>query len=225
MGKDRAIEQKPNLSIITWTIIALNLLIFLWDCGWKFSQEPWLFSELAFHPYLVKQALKGEFANGSLISFFSSMFMHGNFAHLAYNLFALWSFGMVMERVLGSVPYLLFYLFCGLCADAFHLGMNLNSNIPMVGASGAIAGLMGGYLLLFPKSKLMLFLFIVPAWIVLAGWFALEIFTVRPGIANWAHVGGFLAGGAIIFLLGGQKRFTAQIEQCYDKETNEFYED
>jgi membrane associated rhomboid family serine protease len=132
-----------------------------------------------------------------LSALFTSMFLHGGWMHLAGNMLFLWIFGDNIEDELGHVLYLLFYLACGVAAGLAQVVSAPYSNIPMVGASGAIAGVMGGYLLLYPKAKVDIFLFLIiifrifplPAWIMLMLWF---------GVAYWAHAGGFIAGLVLI---------------------------
>jgi membrane associated rhomboid family serine protease len=138
----------------------------------------------------------------------TSMFLHGGLMHLGGNMLFLWIFGDNLEDALGHVGFLLFYLACGVGADYAQLMANPDSTIPTVGASGAIAGVMGGYLLLFPKARvdvLVIFIiffrvFAVPAWLMLALWFGIQLFSSvgsdlsSGGVAYWAHAGGFVIG-------------------------------
>jgi membrane associated rhomboid family serine protease len=147
-------------------------------------------------------------AEASATTFVSSMFLHGGIMHLAGNMLFLWVFGDNMEDQMGHVGFLVFYLLGGLAAAAAQYGADPSSTIPMVGASGAIAGVMGGYLLMFPKARVDILLILiiifriipVPAWIVLGAWFGLQLVqgsmtpTDMGGVAYWAHAGGFLAG-------------------------------
>lgn len=142
-----------------------------------------------------------------------SMFLHGGWMHILGNALFLWVFGNNVEDVVGRRRFLAFYLICGLAAAAVHVAVDPRSPIPTVGASGAISGVLGAYLILFPKVRVrMLFIFIIffkviplPAWVVLAYWFALQLLSGIPellkpspemagGVAVWAHVGGFVAG-------------------------------
>ena len=138
----------------------------------------------------------------------TSMFLHGGFLHLAGNMLYLWIFGDNLEEEMGHLPFLAFYLAGGLAAAFLQVAAAPQSTVPMVGASGAIAGVMGGYLLLFPKARVDILLFFViiiriipiPAWIMLAIWFGLQVFggvsavADEGGVAYWAHAGGFIAG-------------------------------
>ena len=146
--------------------------------------------------------------NGNYTGIFTSMFLHAGIMHIAGNMLFLWIFGDNLEDQMGHVGFLLFYLVSGIAAALAHIAADPTSEIPTVGASGAIAGVMGGYLLLFPKAKVDVVLIIViifkvisiPAWIMLGLWFALQIFSgvgtpvEGGGVAYWAHAGGFLAG-------------------------------
>jgi membrane associated rhomboid family serine protease len=150
-----------------------------------------------------------------------SMFLHGGWAHILGNALFFWVFGNDIEDVMGPGRFLAFYLICGLAASAAHIAVAPASPIPTVGASGAISGVMGAYLLLYPRVRVnMLFIFIiffkvipVPAWAVLLWWFGLQLFTGLPqvlspspeiagggGVAVWAHVGGFVAGMLLVRL-------------------------
>jgi membrane associated rhomboid family serine protease len=139
-----------------------------------------------------------------------SMFFHGSILHLGGNMLFLWIFGNNIEDRLGKVRYLIFYLVTGLAAAAAHIATQPESIIPVVGASGAIAGVMGAYLVLFPRARVLtlipLFIFIqfvyLPAYLVLGAWFLLQFLTdVDSGVAVMAHIGGFVSGAAIVFAL------------------------
>jgi membrane associated rhomboid family serine protease len=145
----------------------------------------------------------------------SSMFLHGGWLHLIGNMWFLWVFGNNVEDSMGHVRYLVFYLLCGLAAAAAQTLVNPASAIPMVGASGAIGGVMGAYVVLYPRVRVHMIVFLgffitriaVPAFLMLGYWFLLQILTGLPalgedrgGVAVWAHAGGFLAGAALIFV-------------------------
>jgi membrane associated rhomboid family serine protease len=150
-----------------------------------------------------------------------SLFLHGGWAHILGNALFLWVFGKDIEDAMGPGRFLAFYLICGLAAAAAHIAIDPASPIPTVGASGAISGVMGAYLVLYPQVRIrMLFIFVIffkvfaiPAWLVLIWWFALQLLTGLPqvltpspeiagsgGVAVWAHVGGFLAGVLLVRL-------------------------
>jgi membrane associated rhomboid family serine protease len=155
----------------------------------------------------------------------TSMFLHGSWLHLIANMWALWIFGDNIEDYLGHGLYLFFYLLSGVAASALHTIFNVGSTVPSVGASGAIAGIMGAYFLLYPAARVLtlvpfFFVFFVrlPAWVVLGYWFVAQFLsgaatsiattTARAagGIAFWAHVGGFVAGLIMIKLLPHRPR-------------------
>jgi hypothetical protein len=160
----------------------------------------------------------------ALVPVLTSMFLHGGVLHLVFNMWFLWVFGRNVEDALGHFPYLVFYLTCGLAAALAQTLADMNSLIPMVGASGAIAGVMGGYFVLYPRARVLMlvpFLFVfflwLPAWVVLGYWFALQFLSgvgtalvaadrSSGGVAFWAHVGGFLAGVLLVRLFPLQTR-------------------
>lgn len=184
---------------VTWGIIVLNVGIFV--SYWSLLPD-----ERALHNFFYHWGLVPRFSLPE--TFLTSMFLHGGIMHLAGNMLFLWVFGDNLEDQMGHVWFLLFYLAGGLAAAFAQVAADPASTVPMVGASGAIAGVMGGYLLLFPKARIdiliILVIFIriipVPAWIVLSAWFGLQILhgAIDPsaggGVAYWAHAGGFVAG-------------------------------
>ncbi len=160
----------------------------------------------------------------SVINVFTSMFVHGGFAHLAGNMLFLWIFGDNVEDRLGHGRFLVFYLLCGFAAAVAQTALNPNSLVPMVGASGAIAGVMGAYLVLYPRSRvLMLFpfppiLFELPAVFFLVMWFLVQFLNginqlpifernaISGGVAFWAHVMGFVAGLLLVLFMRRPER-------------------
>jgi len=154
------------------------------------------------------------------LTIFSSMFLHGGFLHLFGNMLYLWIFGNNIEDTLGHLRFLLFYLVCGLVAGLAQVFSNPESTVPMIGASGAVAGVLGAYLLLFPGARILtlffIFIFIkfvrLPALVVLGFWFFIQLLGVWGGsisnVAFFAHVGGFIAGLILvkIFQPGQSKR-------------------
>ncbi len=161
----------------------------------------------------------------------TSMFMHGGWAHLLGNALFLWVFGNNVEDSMGHLRFIVFYLVCGFAAAAAHIFLNPASIVPTVGASGAISGVMGGYLLLYPRARVnMLFIIIIlikiiplPAWVVLLWWFGLQVLMGLPeltmvdrgdagGVAFGAHIGGFVAGVALIKLFANPKLVEAHRE-------------
>jgi len=157
---------------------------------------------------------------GALLPFFTSMFLHGGWLHLIGNMWFLWIFGDNVEDVLGSGRFLVFYLACGLLAGATHYALSPHSPLPTVGASGAIAGVLAGYAVLFPRARVLtlvplgffLQLVEIPAIVLLLLWFGLQAVSgilsrgmAAGGVAWWAHVGGFVAGLVLVRVLKPRK--------------------
>jgi len=150
------------------------------------------------------------------LTFFTSMFLHGGWMHLLGNMWYLWIFGDNVEDRMGHFRFLLFYLLCGLAAALAQTVVNSGSNVPMVGASGAIAGVLGAYLIAFPYARVSTLIFLgffitvvqMPAFVVLGFWFLLQFFSgmgamtlaETGGVAWWAHIGGFVVGMALLFV-------------------------
>jgi membrane associated rhomboid family serine protease len=187
---------------VTIALIAVNVLVFL---GYFLSlTEPQLNGFFLTWGLVPARIMFGE----GYETFLTSMFLHGGWLHLAGNMLFLWIYGDNLEDEFGHLGFLVFYLAAGVAAAGLQMAADAYSRIPMVGASGAIAGVMGGYLLLFPKAKVdVLFIFVIffrifaiPAWIVLGIWFGIQIFgglntpSDAGGVAYWAHAGGFIAG-------------------------------
>jgi len=195
---------------VTYALIAVNSAIFL--SYWSLFNDPRalnaFFFEYALIPAMVTH---GEGYSG----LFTSMFLHGGLMHLLGNMLFLWIFGDNMEDEMGHLGFLIFYIACGVLAGLAHVWFAAGSVVPTVGASGAIAGVMGGYLLLFPRAKVDILLIIIiffrvftlPAYILLVIWFVLQFFGglgADPevgGVAYWAHAGGFVVGVALTFPL------------------------
>lgn len=204
---------------VTYALIAINVVVFV--SYWPLFADPRELN-LFFYEWALVPALVSE--QGTWSTMATSMFLHGGWMHLAGNMLFLWIFGDNLEDEMGHLGYLAFYLASGIGAAAAHMISAPYSPVPTVGASGAIAGVMGGYLLMFPKARvdvLLFFVFIiriipVPAWIMLCLWFGLQLFSsigadpMAGGVAYWAHAGGFLVGMALtvpLFLRRGGPRF------------------
>ncbi|QCO57802.1 rhomboid family intramembrane serine protease (plasmid) [Pseudorhodobacter turbinis] len=188
---------------VTYALILANIGVFLsyWLAMPSDAQLSTLFVDWGLVP---RRVIWGQDLHG----LFTSMFLHAGFMHLAGNMLFLWIFGDNLEDVLGHARFFGFYILSGLAAAALQIIADPASPIPMVGASGAIAGVMGGYLLLFPRAKVdILIIFVIffrvipiPAWIMLGLWFGVQVFNgvaipgEDGGVAYWAHAGGFIAG-------------------------------
>jgi rhomboid family protein len=206
IGDDNSSER--TVPIVTFALIALNILFFLVELNggdafvtqWAFVPSRFLANPTADLPTL-----------------FTSMFMHGGWLHLGGNMLYLWIFGDNVEDRLGHAKFLIFYLLCGLAATFAQLLVNPGSHVPNLGASGAIAGVLGSYLLLFPRGRVRVLLgqqlVQMPALIVIGFWIVFQVFSgvgslARAadvgGVAYMAHVGGFLAGCFLTLILRGR---------------------
>lgn len=189
---------------VTYALIILNVAIFALNYGVMndaAAQSTFLY-DWSTVPTIILQG-------GQPHTLLTSMFLHGGIMHLGGNMLFLWIYGDNLEDSFGHFWFLAFYLACGVTADVIHIASDPFSDVPTIGASGAIAGVMGGYLLLFPKARvdiIVIFIiffkrFTVPAWLLLIFWFGLQIFNGTAGgdggVAYWAHIGGFIAGAAL----------------------------
>lgn len=214
-----------RFSYITVLLIGLNILIFLYQIFspeglqyyvYKMGAIPYEimhFKSLHYFPWLSVDYVPRLFPPLTLLT---SMFIHGGLFHLLGNMLYLWIFGNNVEDFLGSFGFVLFYLLSGLGASFTHIIFHFNSPYPMIGASGAIAGVMGAYLVLYPRAKVLTlvfpFFFIrlipIPAAVVLGFWFFLQILNIGlgGGVAWFAHVGGFLIGIVLLKVYTSRKR-------------------
>jgi hypothetical protein len=218
-------DDQPRYSTpyVNYFLIALNTVIFIIELMIG-SQGQSRLNDLMFTfgmvPAQVTSALGGHGPAGlagAFIPILTSMFLHASWLHIIGNMWVLYIFGDNIEDYLGHFPYLIFYLVAGFAAAVTHILLNLGSSVPTVGASGAIAGVMGAYFLLYPKARVLtlvpLIIFFtfwwLPAWIVLGYWFLIQFLSgtataiaysnqTTGGIAVWAHVGGFVAGIVMI---------------------------
>ncbi len=207
---------------VNYFLIALNTLVFLFQSSLDQRQETAFIAQYAFSSRHVSQWLTGYVpADAALVPVFTSMFMHASWLHLIVNMWGLAIFGDNVEDRLGHFRYLLFYLICGVGADLTQYLSDVASPAPTLGASGAIAGVMGAYFILFPKARVLtwpLFFIHLPAWLVLGYWFVLQFLAgaaaamsysrhTTGGIAVWAHVGGFIAGVLLIKLFPARRHY------------------
>ncbi|HWC98523.1 MAG TPA: rhomboid family intramembrane serine protease [Candidatus Sulfopaludibacter sp.] len=211
-------DSQPSYSkpIVTVLLIVINILVFLFE----FSMDPY-----TLNAFIAAYGLVPDQFHVSAI--FTAMFMHAGWLHVLGNMWFLWIFGDNIEDILGHGKYLLFYLLCGVAAAVAQTFLNPFSRVPMVGASGAIAGVMGAYLVKFPRAEiralvtLVFFFFLtdVPAWAMLIYWFVIQLFSGVGSIASpqyaqgggtafFAHVGGFVAGIVLIKTLGTREAFS-----------------
>ncbi len=202
--------------VVTVAFIAACVLVFLWQMGLGSRGNEVAVMALGVIPAVLlhKAELPPELALvPSYLTPFTSMFLHGGFMHLAGNMLYLWIFGNNVEDSMGHVRFVIFYLLCGIAAVFGQVMQNPGSEIPMIGASGAISGVLGAYLLLYPRARVLVAIplgfFIhtmrLPAAAVLGLWFVIQIFSSLaagdgPGVAWFAHIGGFIAGLALILI-------------------------
>jgi membrane associated rhomboid family serine protease len=228
-------DENPTrtVPIITIAIIAVNVAVFLYQSILPDARQlAFVYTHAAIPAVLLGQAsLTQVLPRGLLaaahaysipiqplqpiwLTIFTSMFLHGGFLHLAGNMLYLWIFGNNIEDLLGPVRYIVFYFFCGLVAAAAQIIFRISSPMPMIGASGAIAGVLGAYYIRFPQARVqcLVFLFFLvtviwlPASLVLLLWFLLQVLnslgvighSAQGGVAVFAHIGGFVAGWALI---------------------------
>jgi len=220
-------NPSQRMPLVTILVIAANVLIFFYEL----TLGPAQLNQFVFTFGVVPARLTGTAgpampAGGGIETLLTSMFLHGGWLHLIGNMWFLWIFGDNVEDYLGHLRFLLFYLLCGLAAGFIHVAFNLSSTLPTVGASGAIAGVLGAYLLLFPRAKVLtlvpvffVFLLEIPAYVILIYWFVLQFLSgtasilggdaAQGGVAWWAHVGGFVVGLALVKLLAPRQRYYA----------------
>lgn len=221
----RDINPSSRTPIVTITLIAINIAAFLFELSLGPTLENFLmtFGVLPRKWFFLGQT--PELDLGPLLSsYFTSLFLHGGWFHVASNMWYLWIFGDNVEDLLGPFKFFAFYLVCGFAAGIIHTLFNLASSLPAVGASGAIAGILGAYLVSFPKARIhtLVPFFLsyeiieLPAVIVLGSWFLMQFLNGTAaiaataqgagGVAWWAHIGGFLAGIVLLPVFKTKKK-------------------
>ena len=208
-----------NYPYVTIAFIVINVVVFIMQQLAFAGAKGGITTQFAVIPvrFTLKNA-KEMFAVSPYVTLLSYNFLHAGFLHLAFNMLFLWIFGNNIEDALGRVKFILFYLVCGVAAALMHIGTNMNSPIQMVGASGAIAGVLGAYLILYPFANidtLFIFFFIVriikvPAIFFIGFWFFIQIMSASGGgaanVAWFAHIGGFIAGVVLILIFRPKKK-------------------
>ncbi|MDQ7052968.1 MAG: rhomboid family intramembrane serine protease [candidate division KSB1 bacterium] len=210
-------DENPRTGwpVVNFAFIAINILVFIYQLGLPAPLE---------HEFVLKYgAVPASILQGAnWHTLITSMFLHGGFAHIIFNMLYLYIFGDNVENSMGSLRYIVFYLSAGLFAALAHMIMNPMSTVPMVGASGAISGIMGAYMVQYPRARVLvlvpIFFFIttlrVPALFLLAFWFITQLSSglatigmgMGGGIAWFAHIGGFIYGAATVKLFAKRKR-------------------
>jgi len=212
-------DDQPHFTppVVNYFLIGLNLLIYLFEA--ILPPESWklLIYQFGLIPSHVTAALTGTHVLNPvavLMPFLTSMFLHGSWPHVIGNMWFLWIFGDNIEDYLGHFKYLTFYLLSGVAAAFTQVVLTPDMRVPTVGASGAIAGVLGAYFILYPRARVLTWLvlpFYIPAWAMLGYWFLVQFFSAREssvtyasqsgGVAFWAHVGGFIAGLIMVKVL------------------------
>jgi membrane associated rhomboid family serine protease len=219
----RSTERIYSTAVVTISLIVLNVLIFLYQA----TLNPYDLNTFVTQFGIVPDQMRGL----GLLSLFTSMFLHGGWMHLIGNMLFLWVFGRNVEDLIGGPKFLAFYILCGLGAGVVHVIVNAYSRVPTIGASGAIAGVMGAYLIKFPRSRIIVLFPIIiffttaeiPAAFVLLYWFAIQFFSgvgslasqdySGGGVAYFAHIGGFLLGMLFIRMFPARQRWRAWYEE------------
>jgi len=202
-------DNNPSRSypVVNITLLLANVVVFLYQLALPpYDQKLFILSNATI-PARIPAFLAGHVGfEAAFLPLITSMFLHTGFLHLAGNMLFLWIFGDNVEDSFGHLPYLFFYLVCGLGAGLLHVLFNLGSTIPALGASGAISAVMGAYMVLYPRERILTLVFIfvvpIPAVFILGYWFLLQFLagidalgtSAKGGVAVWAHVGGFLLG-------------------------------
>ena len=215
----RDTQPSYTFPFVTVAIIALNVLAFLYE----FTMDPYEFNFFIAHHGVIPARLQW-------VDVLTSIFLHDGWLQLIGNMWFLWIYGDNVEDILGHAQYLVFYLLCGLAATMVHVVFNADSSAPTIGASGAIAGVMGAYVVKFPHSKITTLVLVVvfittmeiPAYLILLYWFVIQFFSgvgsmghshlSQGGVAWFAHIGGFLAGVALILVMRTRERFSHRPE-------------
>jgi membrane associated rhomboid family serine protease len=220
-------DDQPRFSTpyVTYFLIGLNSVIFLFESALTADS----FKTLLYQFGMISANITGYLSGASrlglvavLLPALTSMFLHGSWMHVIGNMWFLWIFGDNIEDYLGHFKYLVFYLASGMGAAFAQVILNPHSRVPTVGASGAIAGVLGAYFVLYPRARVLIwfpifFLFYLPAWVTLGYWFAMQFLSgaatsiadysdTHGGVAFWAHVGGFVAGIVLIKILPERPR-------------------
>jgi membrane associated rhomboid family serine protease len=211
-------DDQPRYSkpVITILLIVLNVAVFLHEMQLDDFSRNYFIG----HFGLIPERLSHNY-----LSLITSQFLHGGWLHIIGNMLFLWAFGRSLEDTMGGLKFLAFYLLCGIAAGLTQVFFNLGSHVPTVGASGAIAGVMGAYLLKFPRARILTVVFIVvfitridiPAIFLIPYWFLIQLFNgvgsigysnvAEGGTAWFAHIGGFLSGLLLVSVMGTQSRY------------------
>jgi len=207
------LNPHQRFPIVNVLLICANIAVFLYEISLPPHLSKAFLMANATIPARFPAFLAGNIdLVGAFLPLVTSLFLHSGIAHIAGNMLFLWIFGDNVEDFFGHIPYLFFYLVCGIGSGLLHVLFNFNSSLPALGASGAISGVMGAYLVLYPSSRILTLVFIflvpIPAFFILVYWFFLQFIAgvtsigdvTHGGVAWWAHVGGFLLGMSLTWI-------------------------
>lgn len=214
------LNPRRTYPVVNTLLILTNVIVFLYQLTLSPHQYQVFIAANATVPSHITRFLGGGHLSfeSAFLPLITSMFLHQGWLHIGGNMLFLWIFGDNVEDYFGHALYLLFYFTCGIGADLSHIIFNLHSSVPALGASGAISGVMGAYIVLFPRARVLTLVFLffvpIPAFIILGYWFLLQFLAgvtsvgtvATGGTAWWAHIGGFLLGMAITFFTMGGRR-------------------
>jgi membrane associated rhomboid family serine protease len=219
----RSTERVYSRTLVTASLIAVNILIFLYQATLNSYELNTFVTQWG----IVPDQMRGL----GLLTLFTSMFLHGGWMHLLGNMLFLWVFGRNVEDLIGGPRFLAFYILCGIAAGIVQVIVNAYSRIPTIGASGAIAGVMGAYLIKFPRTRIVTLIIVIfffttaeiPAAFILLYWFAIQFFSgfgslantnySGGGVAYFAHIGGFLIGMLFIRMFPARQRWRPWYEE------------
>jgi len=212
-------DDQPHFitPVVNYFLIVLNLVIYFFQAMLPPDSGKLLVFQFGLIPSHVTALLGGAHVAAPavvLVPFLTSMFLHGSWLHVIGNMWFLWIFGDNVEDYFGHFTYLVFYLLSGLAAGLTQVAFTPHMRVPTIGASGAIAGVLGAYFILYPRARVLtwlVFLFYLPAWVILGYWFLVQFLSARAsslsyaannsgGVAFWAHVGGFIAGFLMVWI-------------------------
>lgn len=219
--------KRRSFPIMTLLLIAANVAVFAYQLSLSPHASESLINIYGLIPHKIALALSGRRYTlvQAFLPFFTCMFLHGGFLHIIGNMLFLWVFGANVEDTLGAIPYLFFYLFCGIGAGVSEVLVSWGSHVPSIGASGAISGVLGAYIILFPRGRILTLVPLIiiwwtirlPAFIFIGLWFLIQFLSgmnsLDPhlaagtaGVAWWAHIGGFILGAVIALPLKAKCR-------------------
>jgi membrane associated rhomboid family serine protease len=228
----RDANKSHSFPVVTVTLIALNALVWLYEASLSPKMLELFVKAYGFIPahFLAFSQFEGGLLGNAIIPLFSSLFMHGSWMHVIGNMWFLWIFGDNVEDRLGRARYLVFYLLCGIGASLAHVAFNPGSTIPTVGASGAISGVLGAYIITFPHARILAIVpagrqarqVRVPAYVFIGLWILFQFVRGAAtlgvyeenagGVAYWAHIGGFFMGMGLFSILPQRRLFREQAD-------------